>query len=142
MQTGQMWVLGSAPYSLAQLQKALVLVSSWTWVSMPMTASNSTSALVAAAGASATADALVEPPRPLLQLCCALLVGWCAVKALCAGMGAACWRRDEMAAHCVCWGWQLVAAQSSLLALCVVCVSSLLHRIAMGVASVRRASMG
>lgn len=42
MQTGQMWVLGSEPYSLAQLQKALVAVASWTCVSIPIVASNCT----------------------------------------------------------------------------------------------------
>lgn len=39
MHTGQMLVFGSSPYWLAQLQKALVRVSSCTCVSMPITAS-------------------------------------------------------------------------------------------------------
>lgn len=39
MHTGQTLVLGSSPYWLAQLQKALVRVSSCTCVSMPITAS-------------------------------------------------------------------------------------------------------
>ena len=39
MHTGQTWALGSAPYWLAQLQKAFVWVLSCTCVSMPMTAS-------------------------------------------------------------------------------------------------------
>ena len=36
--TGQTCVLGGAPYSLGQLQKALVRVLSWMWHSMPITA--------------------------------------------------------------------------------------------------------
>jgi hypothetical protein len=39
MHTGQTLVLGSSPYWLAQLQKALVRVSNCTCVSMPITAS-------------------------------------------------------------------------------------------------------
>jgi hypothetical protein len=39
MHTGQTLVLGSSPYWLAQLQKALVRVSSCTCDSMPITAS-------------------------------------------------------------------------------------------------------
>ena len=41
MQTGHMLVFGSSPYPLLQLQKAFVLVSNWTWVSIPITASYS-----------------------------------------------------------------------------------------------------
>lgn len=37
-QTGQTCVLGGAPYSLGQLQKALVRVLSCMWHSMPITA--------------------------------------------------------------------------------------------------------
>jgi hypothetical protein len=100
MQTGQMWVLGSAPYSLGQLQKAFVLVSSWTWVSMPMTASNSTSALVTDGASAATAAALVATLGLPLLLCWAL-PRWWALKALCAGLGAACSSSsDETAAPC------------------------------------------
>src|SRR5208283_3189204 len=38
-QTGQTWVFGSAPKRLAQPQKALLSVRSWTWTSSPMTGS-------------------------------------------------------------------------------------------------------
>src|SRR5271155_1354289 len=38
-QVGQMLVFGSAPKRLAQPQKALVSVRSWTWTSSPMTGS-------------------------------------------------------------------------------------------------------
>src|SRR5947209_6374560 len=39
--TGQTWVLGAAPNSLAQPHHIFDLVLSWTWVSSPMTASYS-----------------------------------------------------------------------------------------------------
>jgi hypothetical protein len=39
MHTGQIFVFGSSPYWLGQLQKALLRVSSCTCVSMPITAS-------------------------------------------------------------------------------------------------------
>ena len=38
-QTGQTWVLGSAPNSVAQPQNILVFVPSSTWTSRPMTGS-------------------------------------------------------------------------------------------------------
>ena len=38
-QTGQTWVLGSAPKSVGQPQNILVLVPSSTWVSRPITGS-------------------------------------------------------------------------------------------------------
>src|ERR1700679_2505300 len=38
-QAGQICVFGSPPNLFAQPQKALVLVSSWTWTSSPMTGS-------------------------------------------------------------------------------------------------------
>jgi hypothetical protein len=38
-QTGQIWVLGSAPKSVGQPQNIFVLVPSSTWVSRPMTGS-------------------------------------------------------------------------------------------------------
>ena len=47
-QTGQTCVLGGAPYSLGQLQKALVRVLSWMWHSIPITASYTTCQGVAA----------------------------------------------------------------------------------------------
>ena len=37
--TGQTWVLGSAPNSLAQAQNIFVAVDSSTWTSMPITGS-------------------------------------------------------------------------------------------------------
>src|SRR5207302_2341978 len=40
-QTGQTFVLGGAPNSLAQPHHIFDLVLSWTWVSSPMTASKS-----------------------------------------------------------------------------------------------------
>ena len=38
-QTGQTWVLGSAPNTVGQAQNILVTVPSSQWVSMPMTVS-------------------------------------------------------------------------------------------------------
>ena len=43
-QTGQVWVLGSAPKVVSQPQNILEAVPSSTWVSRPMTGSNSVSA--------------------------------------------------------------------------------------------------
>ncbi len=43
-QTGQVWVLGSAPNSVAQPQNILLAVPSSTCVSSPITGSNSASA--------------------------------------------------------------------------------------------------
>jgi hypothetical protein len=40
-QTGQTWVLGSAPNLVEQEQKILVRVFNWEWTSRPMTGSNS-----------------------------------------------------------------------------------------------------
>src|SRR4051812_25966428 len=40
-QTGQTWVFGGAPNSLAQPHHILDLVLSWTWVSRPITGSYS-----------------------------------------------------------------------------------------------------
>src|SRR5580692_10519195 len=53
-QTGQTLVLGGAPNLLAQPQKALVSVRSWTWTSRPMTASY----LARTSGESVTAVAM------------------------------------------------------------------------------------